>query len=209
MQHNNPVRGRINAAILSMLDNYMHRKYAAIKRQLFADAPSVIVELGSGTGANLRYIPKGHRLIAIEPNVHMHKILQKKAVKNRVELDLRGVVGEQLDLADNSVDFIFCSLVLCTVADPVQVISEVRRVLKPGGRFVCIEHVHAHPSSFARKLQNSIRKPWRWFFEGCDLCRDTGNLLESSGFDSVTVEPFTLPTMFYPIRPQIKAICIN
>ena len=206
---NNPVRGRFNAWFLAALDGYMHWKYADIKSGLFKQAPLVVVELGPGPGANLRYLPRGSRLIAIEPNRHMHPVLQRRAKRFGIELDLRGLAGEQLDLPSESVDFVFGSLVLCTVENPEQVIAEVIRVLKPGGRFVCVEHVEAPAGSSIHRLQHVIRRPWKWVFEGCDLCRDTGAVLRSSGFSKVEVNPLVLPTMFIPIRHQITAMCVK
>ncbi len=205
----NPIRGRFNAWFLAALDGYMHWKYAGIKSGLFKQAPSVVVELGPGPGANLRYLPRGTRLIAIEPNRHMHPILQERARQRGIELDLRGLAGEQMDLPSESVDFVFGSLVLCTVDNPKQVIAEVLRVLKPGGYFACVEHVEAPAGSAIRRLQHFVRRPWKWAFEGCDLCRDTGATLRSSGFSSVEVKPLILPTMFIPIRHQITALCIK
>lgn len=205
----NPVRGRLNAWFFAMLDGYMHRKYAGMKRSLFEKTPPVLVELGPGSGANLRYLPRGTRLIAIEPNRHMPSLLRRRADQFGIELDLRGLAGENLDLPSASVDFVFSSLVLCSVADPGQVIAEVRRVLRPGGRFACIEHVAAPTGSPIHHLQRIIRRPWRWAFEGCDLCRNTGATLQSSGFSQVDVRPFVLPTIFVPTRYQISAMCVN
>lgn len=205
----NPLRGRFNAWFLAALDGYMHWKYADIKSGLFQQAPATVVELGPGPGANLRYLPAGTRLIAIEPNRHMHSLLQRRAKRFGIELDLRGLAGEQLDLPSESVDFVFGSLVLCTVENPQQVLAEVRRVLKPGGQFVCVEHVHAPAGSANQRLQRAIRRPWKWMFEGCDLCRDTGTTLRSAGFSKVEVKPLVLPTMFIPIRHQITAMCIK
>jgi len=205
----NPIRGRFNAWFLAALDGYMHWKYASIKSGLLRDAPSVVVELGPGAGANLRYLPRSTRLIAIEPNKHMHPLLQRQADRFGIDLDLRGLAGEQLGLPSQSVDFVFSSLVLCTVEKPNQVISEVRRILKPGGRFACIEHVEAPAGTAINGLQHAIRGPWKWLFEGCDLCRDTGATLRSSGFAKVEVNPIVLRTIFVPIRYQITAMCVN
>jgi ubiquinone/menaquinone biosynthesis C-methylase UbiE len=205
----NPIRGRFNSWFLAALDSYMHWKYANIKARLLENAPSVVVELGPGPGTNLRYLPRGTRLIAIEPNKHMHPQLQRRANQLGIELDLRCLAGEQLDLPSGSVDFVFSSLVLCTVERPQQVISEVRRVLKPGGKFACVEHVEAPAGSAINRLQHTVREPWRWLFEGCDLCRDTAATLKSSGFSRVEVTAFVLPTMFMPIRHQITAMCVN
>jgi ubiquinone/menaquinone biosynthesis C-methylase UbiE len=205
----NPIRGRFNAWFFATLDGYMHLKYAEIKSRLFEQAPPVVVELGPGSGANLRYLPRGTRLIAIEPNRHMHPVLRRRANQCGVDLDLRGLAGEKLDLPTASVDFVFSSLVLCSVEKPDQVIAEVRRVLRPGGRFACVEHVAAPTGTAIHGLQRLIKRPWKWAFEGCDLCRDTGATLRSSGFAQVEVEPLVLPTVFVPIRHQIVAICVN
>jgi ubiquinone/menaquinone biosynthesis C-methylase UbiE len=204
-----PARGRFNAWLLDALDRYMHRNYVDIKSALLRRAPSVVVELGPGTGANLRYLTPGTRLIAIEPNRHMHPLLRRRAKQFGIDLDLRGLAAEQLDLPSASVDFVFGSLVLCTVGDPERVISEVRRVLKPGGQFACVEHVEAPAGSGVHRIQRAIRRPWRWVFEGCDLCRDTGATLQSSGFSTVAVTPLVLPRMFLPIRHQIAVVCVR
>ena len=203
----NPIRGRLNAWFFDALDGYMHRKYAEIKAGLLEKAPATVVELGPGSGANLRYLRSGTRLIAVEPNIHMHSVLRRRALQYGIDLDLRGLAGEDLDMPSESVDFVFCSLVLCSVDQPENVVAEVRRVLKPGGRFVCVEHVSAPAGSAVCTLQRVLRRPWKWFFEGCELCRDTGMTLRSSGFGKVDIKPMVLPTAFVPIRHQISAIC--
>ena len=205
----NAVRGRFNAWFFDVLEGYMHWKYAPIKSQLLAGVPPVLVELGPGAGANMRYLPRGTRLIAIEPNVHFHNILRRRAMQRGIELDLHGLAGEALDLPDDSVDFVFSSLVLCSVSDPGSVAAEVLRVLKPGGRFACVEHVEAPAGTAMRSLQKTLAGPWKWIFEGCDLCRDTATTLRQAGFSEVHVQPMILPTLFVPIRHQITAMCIK
>jgi len=205
----NPIRGRFNAWFFQALDGYMHWKYCEIKSRLLGQTPATAVELGSGSGANLRYLPRGIRLIAIEPNVHMHPALRRRAAERGIELDLRGLRGEELDIPTGSVDFVFSTLVLCSVDRPEQVIAEVRRILKPGGRFACVEHVVAPEGSTIRAIQRLIRRPWKWLFEGCELCRDTGATLRSSGFSRVDLQSLVLPTIFIPIRHQIAAMCVN
>lgn len=205
----NAVRGRFNAWLFDSLEGYMQRKYVAVKPRLLAGLPSTVVELGPGAGANLRYLPRGTRLIAIEPNRRFHGVLRRRAAERGIELDLRGLAGESLDLPDASADFVFTSLVLCSVEQPERVMGEVLRVLKPGGRFVCVEHVAAPRGSVLASVQRGVARPWRWLFEGCELCRDTAGTLRRAGFSQVDIEPFTLNTAFVPIRSQVTAVCVK
>jgi ubiquinone/menaquinone biosynthesis C-methylase UbiE len=209
LEHPNPVRGRINAAFFGLMDGYMHWKYGEMKSRLFADLPDVVVELGAGTGANFRYLPPGTRVIAIEPNHYMHARLARSACRWGIDLDIRGAGAERLDLPDECVDAVVCSLVLCTVEDPELALKEVRRILRPGGRFVCIEHVSAPPGTLLARLQRWVFRPWRWFFEGCHTHRDTAAVLTRAGFSSTDIRPFTWRSAFLPVRPQVAAVCVE
>lgn len=205
----NPVRGRFNAWLLTMLDDYMHNRYEQVKTGLLASAPDTVVELGAGPGTNMRYLRPGTRVLAVEPNRHMHETLRATSERFGIDLELCTCAGESMAIASESVDFVFGSLVLCTVDQPAQVLAEIVRVLRPKGRFVCLEHVQAPPGSAVRALQHLVRTPWRWVFEGCDLCRDTVSILRDAGFSSVEVTPFKFSTAFVPLRYQVKAICVK
>jgi SAM-dependent methyltransferase len=202
-----PIRGRGNAAIFSLLDRYQHHRFGARKRDLFADLPPRVVELGSGTGASLRYLAPGTRLTAIEPNVHMHAALRRHAERRGVELEIRRESAERTALPDASVDAVICTLVLCTVSDPAAAVAEVRRILRPGGRFLFIEHVRAETRPL-RRLQRIVAGPWRYTFEGCELDRDTAGVIAAAGFDDLRIDHFRLGGLFVPIWPQICGTAI-
>jgi ubiquinone/menaquinone biosynthesis C-methylase UbiE len=136
-------------------------------------------------------------------------MLEARAKACQIQLELHGLAGEALDLPSASVDFVFCTLVLCSVDDPARVLAEVRRVLRPGGRFVCIEHVAAPIDSVDRRLQQLLARPWHWLFDNCHLCRDTATLLRAAGFARIELQPMRLPTAILPIRNQIVAVCVN
>lgn len=206
---NNPVRGPLNAFILNMVDGYAHHLFGKSKKQLFKGHPNEIVEIGPGTGANMRYLQRGTTVIAVEPNKHMHKRLEKQARKYGIHLEIKSLQGEQIDLPDHSYEMVICTLVLCTVQDPTACLNEVKRILKPGGKFVFIEHVAAKRGSFMSSLQRMVHGPWFWFFEGCSVCRDTKSLLSKVGFSKLQLDEYNLYSAFIPITPQIRGVAIK
>jgi SAM-dependent methyltransferase len=202
----NPLRGRLNATFFRVVDGYVHRLLGDRKAALFADLPDDVVELGPGTGANLRYYRPGTRLVAIEPNPHMHPALIRAAARRAVDLDMRPVGAEATGLPGGSVDAVVCTLVLCTVPDPVTALAEARRILRPGGRLLVIEHVAAPEGSVLARLQRLLQPGWQWAFEGCDLCRPTGALLSTAGFAAVELERYRLRSLFVPVNEQLAGV---
>lgn len=205
----NKIRGPINSWIFKVLSGYMDYLFGKSKRELFKDHPEIIVEIGSGAGANMRYLRKGTKLIAIEPNIHMHKNLRKSANRSGIDLEIKSITGEVIDLPDNSCDFVISTLVLCTVNNPKQCLDQIKRILRPNGKFVFIEHVKAREKTILSFIQNLLHKPWHWFFEGCHTNRDTKTLLESGGFNSLDIEQYNSYSPFIPIIPQIRGKAIK
>jgi ubiquinone/menaquinone biosynthesis C-methylase UbiE len=204
--HAHPVRGPFNAAFFWVAGGLLDRLLHPHKRRVLVDLPDTVVELGSGVGANLRYLSAGSTLIAVEPNPAMHSRLRRAAERHDVHLDLRPVSAAGTDLPDASAEVVISSLVLCSVADPAQVLAEVRRVLRPGGRFVFVEHVAAPAGTALRRLQRWVRRPWAWCFEGCSCERDLASLIRSAGFSTVDVESYRLRSPFLPFNTQIAGV---
>jgi SAM-dependent methyltransferase len=209
IQAEHPIRARVNAWFFRPLDGHVHRKYGHLKRELFGGLPRKVLEIGPGNGANFRYLEPGTQVIAVEPNVHMHADLRAAAARHGVTVDVRTAFAEDLPLPDASVDAVISSLVLCSVADPERALAEIRRVLRPGGRFWGVEHVGAPAGTPVARVQRLVHRPWRWFFEGCDTHRDTERLLRAAGFASLEVAPFTLSSAFVPIRPHIAVTAVR
>jgi SAM-dependent methyltransferase len=199
-------RGPFNAAFFSIMGPYIEWNLRQHKRRVFAELPQTVVEIGAGVGANLRYLAPGSTLIAIEPNLPMHRRLRAAAERRDVHLDLRDRLAERTDLPDQSVDSVISSLVLCTVTDAADVLAEIRRILRPGGTFRFVEHVAAPAGTPTRTLQRVLRRPWAWTFEGCSCERDLAGLLRAAGFARVDIEPYRLHTPFIPFNTQIAGV---
>lgn len=196
-------RGRFNAAFFRVMDPYMESKLRSRKRGVFAGLPERVVEIGPGVGANLRYLPAGATLVAIEPNRYMYGRLRAAAQRHGVRLELRESLAEQTGLPDHSVDAVISSLVLCSVEDPDAALAEIRRILRPGGSFRFVEHVVAEEATVTRAAQRILRRPWAWTFEGCSCERDLERSIRAAGFASVSVERYRLTTPFLPFNTHI------
>jgi SAM-dependent methyltransferase len=199
----NPVRGRFNSWFLDLLDGYVERRLGDVRREFLGGLDGELAEIGAGNGPTFRHLRPGTVVHAIEPNPYFHKRLAAEARRRGVDLVLHPVSAERIDLPDGSVDAVVSSLVLCTVEDPAAVLAEVRRILRPGGRFVFLEHVAARPGTAVRRVQRAVARPWRWLFEGCHTGRDTLQTIRAAGFTSVDVRDIRMATVFVPIRDQI------
>ncbi|MEJ2482541.1 MAG: class I SAM-dependent methyltransferase [Gemmatimonadota bacterium] len=203
------IRGRFNAWFLAVAEPGMHREYGERKRRMFGEIPPTVVELGPGSGANFRYYPRGTRVIAVEPNPMMLSRMRAQAEKHGIEIDLRHAGAEGIDVQPASARLVVSTLVLCSVRDPERVVAEVKRILRPGGRFAFLEHVGAPEGSSKRRLQERIHRPWQWLGEGCHLTRDTARTLENAGFASLELERFDSKWAWAPGAPHIAGFAIR
>jgi SAM-dependent methyltransferase len=181
---------KLFAHSLALGDEAQHRIYGDRKRRLFADLGGTVVEIGPGTGVNLPYLPDGIRWVGLEPNPHMHDLLRPKLEGRDLDAELRTNPAQDTGLPDASVDAVISTLVLCSVPHLDETLDEVRRILRPGGRFLFIEHVAAEPGRWLRWVQSGIRPLWRPLADGCRPDRDTGAALDRAGFAEVTYERF-------------------
>ena len=182
------LRSHIEAALLDVVVLRSRGRLGDRLKETIGALTGTIVELGPGTGVNLRYYAPGVRVIAVEPNPVMRDKLATNAQRHGVDIDIRAVRGERIDVDDGSADAVLATLVLCGVDDPAQVITEAHRVLKPGGSFFFMEHVAAPADSLTRRVQGAVKVPHRWMFNGCEVDRDTASLLRASAFSEVEIE---------------------
>lgn len=155
------------------------RWLAAIRKELLEGLRGEVLEVGAGTGNNLAYFPPGVRVTAVEPDPHMLRRGKRKSSSAAVQW--RRAEAESLPFEDERFDAAVATLVLCTVIDPTRALSEIRRVLRPGGSFIFIEHVASdHPQW--RRVQRWLNPLWRRLGAGCNLDRDTLVSIQKAGF---------------------------
>ena len=178
---------------------------------LVADLKGEILEVGSGTGLNLPFYPSAvTRLVMSEPDPHMRqKLLQKVANQpaGRVEVSDAGL--DRLPMAEGSFDAVVSTLVLCSVPDLDGAIAEVRRVLRPGGRFVFLEHVAADDRPNRLKWQRRVEPFWKWFAGGCHLTRRTEAAIAAAGFEFGRLDHESMRKAWPLVRPTILGVAIK
>ncbi len=181
---------------------------AGYKSKLFADLSGTVLEIGPGAGANFHHLPRTNvRWIGVEPNAFMKPHLAKEAQRLGVAIELRPGTAENLPAEDGTMDFVISTLVLCSVVDQERALEEVLRVLKPGGRFLFIEHVGAKRGTWLRRIQTLAKPLWRRMGDGCRPDRETRTALERAGFAALEVEEFASPLPI--VRPHIAGTAVK
>lgn len=172
------------------------------KEALFTRAGGDVLEIGAGTGPNLPYLRNVSGYLAAEPNVFMHPTLQEEIGRYSLPGRILAQPAEQVlpTLPEASVDTVICSLVLCSVKDPLGVLAGIRRVLRPGGHLLFLEHVADHQRA-RRCLQHALSPLFWCLGDGCSPTRPTGDFIRQSGFAAHDMEEFTLP--LGPISPHV------
>ena len=170
---------------------------------LVALADGDVLEVGAGTGANLRYYRSDlPSLTLIEPEPAMLKRLQRAVRRDRPLARALRAPAEDLPYDDNSFDSVVCTLVLCSVDDQPRALREMHRVLRPGGRLLVVEHVRSDQPGRAR-LQDRINWFNRIVAAGCNCNRRTADNIAAAGFSISLLEHSELKKAPPFVRPLI------
>lgn len=149
--------------------------------RLLAGLVGRVVEVGAGNGLNFSHYPDTvTEVIAVEPESYLRARAELAAQNAPVKVTVVDGDAERLPLGDASVDAAVTSLVLCSVTDPTAALTEIRRVLRPGGELRFYEHVLADNAGLAR-LQRLVDPVWSRFAGGCRLTRNTLEAVQAAG----------------------------
>lgn len=175
-----------------MLDNPV---VARLRRQLLAQAHGNVLEIGFGTGLNLPYYPHHVRKITtVDPSEGMNKLAQKRIKMTGIQVDQRILGGERLPFEDGTFDCVVSTFTLCSIEKVEQALAEAYRVLKPGGRFLFLEH-GLSPEPVIQKWQRRLNWLEMCLADGCHLDRDMRKLVIAQPFLSVETEGFYMKRM--------------
>lgn len=203
--------GYVMAAIYDrFMDATEQACLARYRRELLADVEGDVLELGAGTGANLPYYPAGvGRLVLLEPDRHMRDRLRAHVAAAAPEAEVSDGSAALLPFADASFDVVVSTLVLCSVPHLDESLREVSRVLRPGGRFLFVEHVGADKGTSRRRTQELVDPVWRHLAGGCRLVRDTEDAIVRAGFEVQQIERESLRKALPIVRPSIRGVALK
>ena len=162
------------------------RLFVGGREWLAARAKGKILEVAVGTGRNLRYYPKGIDLIGIDLSPATLEIARQRAKDLDMDIELREADGQALPFEDETFDTVIAGLCMCNFPDPIKAVGEIKRVLKPGGSLVALDHVRS-PVLPVRLVQRAIN-PLAVRIEGDHVTREPLEYYLHHGFEVLELE---------------------
>ena len=204
---------------MSILDSVFARFYdrltepterkglAELRRQLLSGLSGSVLEIGAGTGHNLPFYPETVTSLTLtEPSAPMYSRLRERVTRDEIDAVVTDAPAENLPVEDDSCDAVVTTLVLCSVDDLDGAVKELRRVLRPDGQLVVIEHV---ARSGGASLPQRVWDPVQHVVgRNCHVTRDTRAAVERAGFDTGTLVEGVMPGAPGVLFPMISGIAV-
>ncbi len=173
----------------SLIDLAMRqRSLVAYRGRAIAAAEGRVLEIGIGSGLNLPfYTDKVTNVIGLDPSPRLLTMARAAGFAASRKLELIEGSAEAIPLEDHSVDTVVTTWTMCSIADAARSLSDMRRVLRPTGRLIFVEHGRA-PDPNVRWWQDHLTPLWQRFSGGCHLNRSISELIESAGFQFERLE---------------------
>jgi ubiquinone/menaquinone biosynthesis C-methylase UbiE len=177
--------------------------YYRFRRAAMSNATGRLLMVGLGPGTDLRFVPPAVTSVAaVEPVAAFRRMASALARRRGIAAEIVDGTGESIPFPDNSFDSVHIGLVLCSVDDVAATLTEIRRVLAPGGRLVVLEHVRGE-GAMAR-FQDLVAKPWSWLAGGCEPNRRTIDAIATAGFDTRGLRSIPRTLVPPPCTPHLQ-----
>jgi len=157
------------------------------RKKLLDGIKESIIEFGAGTGVNFEFYSPDAVVTAIEPDDGL-----REAAKNKIKgknIEIISASAEILPFEDNAFDYVVITLALCTIDNPDKALKEARRVCRPGGTLLILEHIR-NENRFLSLVQDILTPLWKRFAMGCHLNRDTLSTIKENGFETISLSYF-------------------
>lgn len=165
-----------------------NHRFGPYRERLLSAAAGRVLEIGAGSGLNLTYYPLGVRdIFALEPQAKLLRMARRARRIRGLVVHFLEASGEAVPLDRRSIDTVVTTWTLCTIPDASLALGEMRRVLRPGGRLLFVEHGLA-PDENVRRWQNRLTPAWRHIAGGCHLNRPIQTMIEDAGFRLERIE---------------------
>lgn len=165
-----------------------------LRSQVVPRAKGRVLEVGMGSGINLEFYDPGRveMVYGLEPSEGMRRKAQANLNRSSIKVEWLDLPGEKIPLEDDSVDTILLTFTLCTIPDWQAALEQMKRVLKPGGELLFLEHGES-PDKSTCKWQHRITPGWKTLAGGCHLNRNITELLIQGGFEIQELENLYIP----------------
>ncbi len=165
-------------------------EFASLRRDLLTEAQGNVFEIGLGTGLNLPFYPEGiDKITTIDINPGVMKKAQQRIANATHEVEALTLNGETIPLEDASFDTVVSTWTLCSIHHVESALRELRRILKPSGSFLFIEH-GLSPDPSVRRLQTILTPVQKIIGDGCHFNRDMADLITTAGFQLEKLDRF-------------------
>ena len=165
------------------------------RKKIVPHAAGTILEIGIGSGLNIPFYDKSkvEKIYGLDPSPELCEMAKQAADKNEINIDFLLNGAEEIKLKSNSIDTVLLTYTLCTIPNPFDALSEIKRVMKSDARILFCEHGIA-PDKKVLKWQNRINPIWGKLFGGCNINRNIPNIFLESGFKISNLEQMYLPS---------------
>jgi SAM-dependent methyltransferase len=176
------------------------------RQQALSHARGRVLEIGAGTGMNLPRYRDVDEVVACEPDPAYRRRLARRVPDARVPVKVVDAPAERIPFPDASFDTVISTLVLCSVDGPARCAAELRRVLRPDGVLLLVEHIQTSADGLTKLAQHASVPFWRLFVGGCRTNRPTLDTLRGAGFSIRELDRFHPPHVPFVMYPFIVAL---